>query len=358
LTSSYFFAILCLSLGILFIFKKNLFSLWYWLAAISLPLVLSPLLSNELARSLQQNINLDVQTLPLIVVVSVIGFLTIIINSGLSYYRQKIIFYFSSTLVLFLILAQLYFSFQVFTQALFGLFIGIIWFNVLGIAYRRHTKESINKKTRNNILIIIVILLFYPGWKTFHHDKLYISSDDYLVMGTNSWLESGWEILPIIREGINQNKNDIFNLQWLGDKQDIVSSLQQLGFTNSLNSIQALSNWFLDDVDIDQLPVLPHIHKGSYETLRFYHYNNKKQELTVIRLWLSKYKLRQDNPLQPLWFGSISSVNVKKQLGISYLVTSQEAINDLKFDNTRLTVYKRLMFDNKENKNRTIFLVM
>ncbi|MDH5601104.1 MAG: DedA family protein, partial [Gammaproteobacteria bacterium] len=104
LSSSEFFALLYLAVGILFLKKNNLYLLWYWLAAISLPLILTPMLNSRLADSLQQNLNFDSNTLPLIIIISVVGFLTIIINSGLSYSRQKFIFYFSSTLVLFLIL--------------------------------------------------------------------------------------------------------------------------------------------------------------------------------------------------------------------------------------------------------------
>ena len=196
LTSSHFFALLCFSLGTLFILKKNLFSLWHWLAAISLPLLLAPLLSNNLINALQQNLNIHFQTIPFIVIASAIGFLTIIINSGLSYSRQKFIFYFASTLVLFLMLAQLYFATQVFSQVLFGLFIGTLWFNLLGIAYRRHINEIINKNTRRDMLVIIAALLIYPSWKTLQQDELYTPSENYFVMGTNSWLESGWEILP------------------------------------------------------------------------------------------------------------------------------------------------------------------
>ena len=357
LTSSHFFALLCFSLGTLFILKKNLFSLWHWLAAISLPLLLAPLLSNNLINALQQNLNIHFQTIPFVVIASAIGFLTIIINSGLSYSRQKFIFYFASTLVLFLMLAQLYFATQVFSQVLFGLFIGTLWFNLLGIAYRRHINEIINKNTRRDMLVIIAALLIYPSWKTLQQDELYTPSENYFVMGTNSWLESGWEILPIIREGINHNKNAVFNLQWLGTERNINSKLSQLGFTSSLDSSQALSNWFLDDININQLPLLPHIHKGTYESLRYYRYNNNKQELTVIRLWPSKYKLRQKDPLQPLWFGNISFVGVKKHLGISYLVTKQDEISDLIFDKTILAVNKKVILNNKDNKKRTIFLL-
>lgn len=357
LSSSTFIALLYFSLGSLFIFKKNFFSLWHWLAAISLPLLLSPLLNNHLSNSLQQNLNTNIESLPFIAIISTVGFLTIIINSGLSFSKQKLIYYFSASLVLFLMLAQLYFANQVFSQILFGLFIGAIWFNLLGIAYRRHRKKIINKKTHKEIFLILAVLLIYPSWKTIQQQELYAATEDYFVMGTDSWIESGWELLPTLRQGIYQNKNNLFNLQWLASKQKIKSQLTQAGFSNSLNTSRTISNWFLHDIEINQLPVLPHIHNGEYETLRFYRYNNDTQEVTVIRLWPSKYKLRQDNPLRPLWFGSISLMEIKENLDITYLVTKKENMEEIKLDNKKLIIHKKNIFNASENKNSTIFLL-
>lgn len=362
LASSQFFALLCLAVGILLIKKKNLVLLWYWLAAISLPLLLSPLVTNNLTSALQQNLNVNTQALPLIVIISVTGFLTIIINSGLSYARQKIIFYFSSTLVLFLILAQLYFASQVFSQVIFSLIVATIWFNLLGIAYHRHTSSSLDNNSRKGIIIIILLLLIYPCWKTLQQDELYSTDENYYVMGTNSWLESGWEILPIFREGLNKKKNNLFNLQWAGTRASIHSKLSQLGFESSVNSSHTLSNWFLKDIDIRELPVLPHIHKGEYEQLRYFRYNKKNHELEIIRLWPSIYKLRQDNPLQPLWVGSISNLEIKKHLGINYLVTKDQNLDDIEFDKEVVSVQKRKIFKNANNesnmsKAHTVFLI-
>lgn len=355
LTSKEFISLICFSLGSLFFFKKDFFALWHWLAAISLPLILSPFFSNELIDLSQQSINIS--SLPFIVIVSTVGFLTVVINTGLSFARQKLIYYFSATLVLLLMLAQLYFSMQTFSQVLFGLFIASIWFNLLGIAYRRHIKKSISKRTRKEILLIIITLLIYPGWKTLHHEELYTPLENYSVMGTDSWIESGWELLPTFREGIYQKKNNLFNLQWLGTENKINSTLSQLGFSDSQNTTQTLTNWFLENININQLPVLPHIHKGRYESLRFYHYNKHDQELIVIRLWPSKYKLRQAHPLQPLWFGSISLMEVKKKLGVTYLVTKKDAVREIKLDNKNLIIHKKFIVNKKDNKESTIFLL-
>lgn len=349
ITSNIFIALLCVSLGSLFIFKKNLFTLWHLLAAISLPLLLTPLLTSNLTSNLKQDLNFE--TLPLIIVVTLFGFLTVIISEGLSFKKQKFIYYISSSLILFLMLAQLYFATQVFSQTLYALFIGLIWFTLLGIAYRRHTKKTIIK-TRKEIITIIAILLIYPGWKTIQHEEPQIHPENFFVMGTNSWLESGWEVLPVVREGIKSQKNDLFNIQWLGSKREITTQLYQSGFLEKSNTKKSFSNWFLSGIAINKLPILPHIHNGQYETLRFYRYNKNNQELTVIRLWPSIYKLKQNNPLKQLWFGSISNMEIKKHLGMTYLITRKQPVQELNFNKKNLSIDKKTVLN-----HRTLFLI-
>lgn len=357
LASSKFIALLYLCLGSLFIIRKNFFTLWHWLAAIALPLLLSPLLSNDLTVLLQQNLNVNIQPLSFIVIVSSIGFLTVIISSELSFNKQKIIYYFSASLVIFLLLSQLYFANQVFSQVLFGLFVGLIWFNLLGVAYRRHLNVKNKGNLHKEMFIIIAVLFIYPSWKIVNKENIYLPAKHYFVMGANSWLESGWKILPISRHGIYQKKNDLFNLQWLGTKKNIKSQLTDLGYESSLNTTRTLSNWFLDGVKINQLPVLPHIHNGEYESLRFYRYNKDNKELTVIRLWQSKYKLRQNSPSQPLWFGSINFMEIKEKAGITYLITKNESIDKIKLGNKNLVIHTKFIFNEKGNKNNTVFLL-
>lgn len=352
LTSSQFIALLYFFIGSFFIVKKDFFSLWHWLAAISLPLLLSPLLINDLTNSLQENLAINIQSLNFSVIISTLGFLTVIINSGLSYSRQKLFYYISATLILFLMLAQLYFAHQLFSQILSGLFIGLLWFNLLAIAYRRHIKKTICSQTRKEIILITMLLLIYPCWKTVQQDEIFLAGEDYFVMGTDSWLESGWELLPVSRQGINANRNDLFNLQWLGTKKELSSQLSQMGFSKSGNSAKVFSNWFLASVKINQLPILPHIHQGEYETLRYYRYDKDNKELTVLRLWPSNYKLKQNNPLRPLWFGSINFMEIKRNLGITYLVTKNKSVTDTSLTNTNLNINKKVVL-----KNRTVFLV-
>ena len=86
--------------------------------------------------------------------------------------------------------------------------------------------------------------------------------------------------------------------------------------------------------------------------LRYYHYDKDNQELIVIRLWQSKYKLKQEYPMRPLWFGSINYMEVKKNLGINYLVTKDKQLKEINLLNKNLVINKKQL-----EKNRVVFLI-
>ena len=332
LTSNQFISALYLLIGLYFIFKKHFSGLWHWLAAVFLPLLLTPLLYNPLTKDLSANSLHQTETtgLPFIVIVAAYGFLTVIINTGFSYRRQKNIYYIFTTLVTLIALSQLYFAQQVFSQVISGLIIGFTWFSLLGIAYRRHAGNKQLKINPAAFLFLFGLFVLYPAWQTFQHkDSPYVERKTYL-MGTNSWLESGWEILPITRKGIYTSEKQFFNLQWAGTKENIDSQLLQANFNKSIFTAKNMANWFLKNPSLNQLPLLPHIHNGMYETLLFYRYFKNTGTLIVVRLWPSLYQVKQDSPAMPLWFGSINTMKMKTHLGISYLVSDNKTIQDIK----------------------------
>lgn len=332
LTSSRFISALYLLIGLYFIFRKHFSGLWHWLAAVFLPLLLTPLLYNPLTKNLSANSLYQTETagLPFIVVVATYGFLTVIINTGFSYQRQKNIYYIFTTLVTLIALSQLYYAQQVFSQIISGLIIGFIWFSLLGIAYRRHTETKQHKLNYAIYLFLLGLFTIYPAWQTIQHKDYSPAERTTYLMGTDSWLESGWEILPIIRKGIYTTENQFFNLQWAETKENIESQLLRAKFNKSTFAAENMANWFLKNPSLNQLPVLPHIHNGMYETLLFYRYFKNTGSLIVVRLWPSVYRVKQDSPAIPLWFGSISTMKMKTQLGISYLISDNKTKQDIK----------------------------
>ena len=359
-TRSNFIAIVALCGGALLIYKNKLPALWHLLAAVFLPLLLSFFLQNNLTDILRLNLNIDFQSLPSMVLVSFIGFSTILFSSGFPSHLQKLVYYFSASFVLLLSLAQIYLSLQLFSQVLLGLTISAVWISFLGIAYRRHiqAKEKLNYK---KIFAIVFILLLYPSWATITQQRaLHKPVESDMIMGGNSWLESGWEVLPVYRQDIFSNTTSAFNLQWAGSGDNIRQILQTAGFIPSVNPMIKFANWFIQDSKIQLLPILPHIHQGTYEKIRFYHYDKKLNQLVIIRLWKSSYQLRQDDISTALWFGDISYMESKRNMSLQYLVTKKDLPVNLpevmrKIKGIKITEKK--VADLVNQKNITLFLL-
>ncbi len=328
LSDARFIALLYLLIGGLLLWRQNLFTLWHWLAAVALPLLLAPFFSNPLTAALQQYHAEVLQVLPFMVVVAAIGFLTIVINAGLSFAQQKIVYYIAATLVLLLLLAQLYFAHAVLTTILLQLFVALLWFNLLGIAWHRHKRHLNQKKCRRWIAIALLMMLIFPFTQLAHTPTNITETQKQYVMGKNIWLEQGWQLLPVTRRGLYQHYTR-FNLQWAGHETAIRSLLQQAGFREHKNSLKLFSHWFALKQPAEQLPVLPHIHNGKYESLRFVRTTDNNNEIQVIRLWPSDYELRENNISQPLWFGSFSHMAVRERLGIRYLYTKEQGDESL-----------------------------
>lgn len=358
ISSSTFIALLSFSFGFLFILKHKFLALWHWLGAIFLPVLLSPFITNDLVAIFQENINAGFHSLPSIVIISVIGFSTILISSGLSSTLQKILYYCSATIILFVSLSQLYFSFQVFSQILYGILIGTLWFSILGIAYYRHATVLTEKKFKKEKIIILLLLLIFPSWALLKQPILYNPTEKFYLMGKNAWQESGWTMLPVNRQDIYSNKTALFNIQWAAYEKDIRTYLIRNDFVSVKNTTKKLANWFIQDTNVSQLPILPHIHKGEYERLRFHQLDKNGNKLVVIRLWKSTYQLKQDSLQVPLWFGDISYMQVKNKLGLKYLITSKEILETLP-ENIKggFNVVERNSEDLKNNKTYKLFLI-
>lgn len=358
ITSNSYIAIIAFCTGILLILKNKIAALWHLLAAIFLPLILSLFLKSTLPEILRQNFIIEFHSLPSIVLVSFIGFSTILFSSGFSRAIQRVMYYFSASFILLISLAQIYLSLQVFSQVLMGLSIGAIWISILGIAYRRHTQiiETIHHKKS---YAIIIILLIYPTMETIQQKNLHKTPESFQVMGGEGWIESGWELLPVQRQDIYSKTTTTFNLQWAGNAEYIHEYLQKNGFDKSSNSFSNFAYWFVKDSEIKQLPVLPHIHKGAYETMRFYRFDNILNKLLVIRLWESPYQLSQDSDLTPLWFGDISYMVTRNNLGLKYLVTSDIIPDDLMniFKENKMQISEKIIIDTQDNRKIKLFLL-
>jgi len=84
-------------------------------------------------------------------------------------------------------------------------------------------------------------------------------------------------------------------------------------------------NWLKTDSPITQLPIPPHVHEGSYETLTMVKYADTEKRILIIRLWPAAIRLTDtEGKSTPLWLGTASYLEPATRFGVRYLQTGQD----------------------------------
>jgi undecaprenyl-diphosphatase len=224
--------------------------------------------------------------------------------------------------MLFLIfLAQLYWQHSGFIRASIYLLIGIAWGALIGLAYRRHLAIQVTHYKFIPLLAFITLC----GWAVQAPQPLNNNQNTkpVVVWSQADWQTQYWQTLPRLREDLRQSQQYPFNLQWRGNEVAIKRQLEAIGWRTGagFSWLSILKSLQASPRDTD-LPLLPHLHHGKYESLRWVKYANDK--LYVIRLWQSPIFIEDKQSRSPLWFGNIAIQAQHSQLGWHYLRTTTQ----------------------------------
>jgi len=215
---------------------------------------------------------------------------------------------------------------------------------------------QLSRKINIAILALIVIFLF----NTFHIDP--IKSQIFIIENT-IWQEHFWNKLESHRKGFITKIKYPFNIQFSGTAKSITQKINSLAMTGE-------SKWMLSpapqassiiqllnpQADITSLAIFPHTHHRIAEQLRFIKKINN--ELIVIRLWKTQFKIKQFNPeytAMPLWQGTLTKLVVVEQLGLKVL--KSELINEQQLTNLALSLNKN-NYNTVVRKNDNIDIVL
>lgn len=325
---------LVLLTAIYLLITKQYLALWHWLAAFTFPLMLVELLQHFYALPRPPGLAmLDGYAYPsghATMATATYGFLAILLARNVWPPYRLVIYIFASLLITLIAFSRLYLGAHWLTDVIGGILLGLAWTALLGIAYRRHAPEQYFKRADFTVVsgLLVVCLIAYPG---FMHNRQFIryqTTSTQYFMAEEAWLESGWQAMPIVREDLRGHNDFVFNLQWKGDADEITTALEAGGWHSASNKFRHYFNWFNPSATIHELPLLPHVHDGRYEDLRFSR-TNSPDRILVIRLWRSRIELQNAKGKQPLWFGYISEVEKVENFGLRYLVTADDMLTPL-----------------------------
>jgi len=133
-----------------------------------------------------------------------------------------------------------------------------------------------------------------------------------------------------VREDLRGHNDFVFNLQWTGTADKISTALETDDWHSASIILRHYFNLFNPSATITELPLLPHVHDGQHEELRFTRII-PPDTLLVIRLWRSQIEIQNTQGKHPLWFGYISQVEKVEHFGLRYLVTMHDMMTPLQW---------------------------
>ncbi len=235
------------------------------------------------------------------------GFLAVLIAREIPPTRRWIVYLGAAFIIVPMAFARLYLGLDWLTGMLAGLCLGLVWVTVLGIAYNHHPKAALNWQR----LLVWSALAFLAT--TLVHVSLDYTSDrqryqPQIVLHTLSrahWQAQGWRELPQQRLDFQGHGRQELNLQWAGTRETLEQRLQQAGWQRApALDVRGLLLWLSPQVALHELPVLPQLHKGREDEIRWVRYGDDPASRWLLRFWDVGVRL-QDGAV-PLWVGSVT----------------------------------------------------
>ena len=130
--------------------------------------------------------------------------------------------------------------------------------------------------------------------------------------------------MPATRDDLRHRHDHPFNLQWAGTRTAIEHTLASLGWRSAPPvAARGLLHWLNPNPELSAVPILPHVHNGRYESLRWVK-PASAQAWYIIRLWPSDYDITTGVETVPLWIGNVSYLQLERIGGLSVLRTASD----------------------------------
>jgi len=195
-----------------------------------------------------------------------------------------------------------------------GVALGVAWIAVLAIARQRH--QPAGATNRGLLPVALLVFLGASGWHV--HNSLSSDLERYAVrhpvesMATPEWWGEGWRKMPVYRLDLQGEREHPLNVQWGGDPRFLRRYLLSLGWREPpALTLRTALRWLLPNAQLDQLPVLPQLHDGEYESLLLVRSGEPKRHSArqlVLRLWPTPMRLKPGNV--PVWVGTAGELRV------------------------------------------------
>lgn len=205
------------------------------------------------------------------------------------------------------------------SDVLGGLAMGLAWVALSRIALRRHRHQP--GAARGLTVVCLSVFLMAGVWHVNHNLqtdlKRYAVREQLQSMSMQSWWEEEWRQLPAFRQGMEGSHEQPFNLQWAGALEQIVTDLKENGWRSPVPlDWHTTLRWLQPAPELLELPLLPHLHHGRFESLQMVYGEEEGARPLLIQLWDSGYRLQPGG--EPLWLGTVSEIERRSLRLVTY----------------------------------------
>ena len=246
--------------------------------------------------------------------VAVFGFMAVIMARELRSSWHWIPYSMAVFLVVAISFSRLYLGVHWLSDVLAGWSLGLVWVALMGIAYRRHPAPPVSTRILAPVALVTLILI------TTVHSAQKLEQDlvlyrpvaiEPISLTKSDWLNGSWKLLPIYRDDLKGRHVQPMDIQWHGEQQAIADRLLASGWRYPLSpDPRSLVELFNGDATVQDLPVLPQVHRGESQQLLLVHDTDDESRLLTLRLWETEYRLSGEQT--PLWVGDVVWLTVEK----------------------------------------------
>ncbi|HRW64853.1 MAG TPA: VTT domain-containing protein [Candidatus Competibacter sp.] len=239
------------------------------------------------------------------------GFLAVLVAGTFSPRWRWTPYASAALLIIGIAFSRLYLGAHWLADVTAGVSLGTVWVALLAIARERHPSAPVS--IQGLATVALLGFLCAAGWHV--HNRVsqdlvrYAVRHPVMAMPVSVWWQGSWEKLPVWRLDLQGEHEQPLNVQWVGDLGSVRQSLLAQGWQEpTVLSARTALRWFLPKPSLEQLPVLPQLHDGQYESLLLTakrHDQTHSAEQWILRLWPTMLRL-QPNDI-PVWMGTVTS---------------------------------------------------
>jgi len=302
-------------------------ALMHWAVAATLPLVASLLARQLVALPRPTALSLasayGFPSVDATMSTAIYGFLAVLLVRELPGRLQPWIYAASGALITAIGFSQLYLGAHWLVDVVGGVALSLAWISLVGVAYRRHSARPIGARALGTLFaLFLLVAATYSGFAAPAQRSIYSPAIAEQHMSLDYWRHQGWRALPALRDDVRRRRDHPLTVQWVGSLKDIAQLLGARGWsTSDVPLSTGWLQWFRPDAGIEALPVLPQVHAGQHESLRLVRASPHGNELLVLRLWATPWRLNNDRHVLPLWVGNVSYLKAEPLLALNVLRT-------------------------------------